>query len=117
MAYPSLYDLDYSYSGFAAGLGDGSFPGSQLDNDLAGLTAAQQSFSDFLQGAFRSDGVLNISALPIGTDSVSWASGEGSPEGVREAPVGSLWTRTDGGAGTTLYVKEAGTGNTGWAAK
>ena len=24
---------------------------------------------------------------------------------------------TDGGAGTTLYVKESGTGNTGWTAK
>lgn len=33
------------------------------------------------------------------------------------APVGSLFTRTDGGASTTLYVKESGTGNTGWVAK
>lgn len=44
-------------------------------------------------------------------------SGTGSPEGVVTAKVGSLWTRTDGGAGTTLYVKESGTGNTGWVAK
>lgn len=33
------------------------------------------------------------------------------------ANVGSLFLRTDGGSGTTLYVKESGTGNTGWAAK
>ena len=43
--------------------------------------------------------------------------GTGSPEGVVAAPIGSLYTRTDGGAGTTLYVKESGTGNTGWVAK
>ena len=44
-------------------------------------------------------------------------SGEGDPEGAVTAPVGTLYTRTDGGAGSTLYVKESGTGNTGWAAK
>jgi hypothetical protein len=43
--------------------------------------------------------------------------GVGSPEGVVTARIGSLYTRIDGGAGTTLYVKESGTGNTGWVAK
>lgn len=46
-----------------------------------------------------------------------WATDVGTPEGNVEAPVGSLYTRQDGGAGTTLYVKESGTGNTGWVAK
>lgn len=44
-------------------------------------------------------------------------SGEGSPEGVVTAEPGSIYQRTDGGAGTSLYVKESGTGNTGWVAK
>lgn len=44
-------------------------------------------------------------------------AGSGSPEGVQSAPVGSLWLRTDGGAATTLYVKETGASNTGWVAK
>jgi hypothetical protein len=44
-------------------------------------------------------------------------SGTGSPESVVTAPVGSMYLRTDGGSGTTFYVKETGTGNTGWAAK
>lgn len=43
--------------------------------------------------------------------------GSGDPEGAQAAAVGSLFLRTDGGSGTTLYVKESGTGNTGWAAK
>jgi hypothetical protein len=42
--------------------------------------------------------------------------GTGSPEGVVTAPVGKTYSRADGGAGTTLYVKESGTGNTGWVA-
>lgn len=45
------------------------------------------------------------------------SSGAGSPEGVLSAPVGSIYTRTDGGVSTTLYVKQSGAGNTGWAAK
>lgn len=51
------------------------------------------------------------------TASVFFSSGNGSPEGSISAPVGSIWTRLDGGSGTTLYVKQTGTGNTGWAAK
>jgi hypothetical protein len=48
---------------------------------------------------------------------VTWGVGRNSPEGVLTAPPGSLYTNTNGGAGTTLYVKQSGTGNTGWVAK
>ena len=51
------------------------------------------------------------------TSSVFITSGAGSPEAAVTAPVGSLFIRTDGGASTTLYVKESGSGNTGWVAK
>ena len=51
------------------------------------------------------------------TSSVFITSGAGSPESAVTAPVGSLFIRTDGGASTTLYVKESGSGNTGWVAK
>jgi hypothetical protein len=44
-------------------------------------------------------------------------AGLGTPEGSIAAGVGSTWHRTDGGAGTSFYVKETGTGNTGWVAK
>jgi len=43
--------------------------------------------------------------------------GSGSPEGVITADIGSIYFRTDGGAGTSFYVKESGTGNTGWVGK
>lgn len=48
---------------------------------------------------------------------VFWSAGAGTPEGVVTAPIGSLFSRTDGGATTTLYVKTSGAGNTGWTAK
>ena len=44
-------------------------------------------------------------------------AGAGSPETIVTANIGSLYLRTDGGAATTLYVKESGTGATGWVAK
>jgi len=44
-------------------------------------------------------------------------AGSGTPEGAVTAPIGAVYHRTDGGAGTSFYVKESGTGNTGWIAK
>lgn len=51
----------------------------------------------------------------LGTELVY--TGEGTPEANVVAPIGSIYLRTDGGASTTLYVKESGTGDTGWVAK
>lgn len=39
------------------------------------------------------------------------------PNGSVTAAVGSLYICTLGGASTTLYVKESGSGNTGWVGK
>lgn len=60
---------------------------------------------------------MNDPDIPSGTNSASIRIGAGSPEGVVGALVGSLYLRTDGGAGTCLYVKESGSGDTGWVAK
>jgi len=43
--------------------------------------------------------------------------GSGTPEGAVTAPIGAVFHRTDGGAGTSFYVKESGAGNTGWVGK
>jgi hypothetical protein len=53
----------------------------------------------------------------VGAGSAAIFSGPGTPETFVTAAIGSLYLRTDGGANTTLYVKESGTGNTGWVAK
>lgn len=44
-------------------------------------------------------------------------NGLGSPEGVVVAQPGSLYMNLSGGAVTSLYVKESGSGATGWIAK
>ena len=51
------------------------------------------------------------------TGSVGAFYGSGSPEGVVSAGIGSTYHCTDGAAGQCFYVKESGTGNTGWIAK
>jgi len=44
-------------------------------------------------------------------------SGAGSPEGVVTGNPGDMYLNTSGGAGVTLYIKESGSGTTGWVAK
>ena len=44
--------------------------------------------------------------------------GTGAPNGVVKASIGAIYHRKDGGANTSIYVKESGTNtNTGWVAK
>lgn len=74
---------------------------TQATTFSAGLTAS----------TFTSQGAISPS-----NTTVTWTAGAGSPESVVTAPVGSLYSRTDGAAGTCLYVKETGAGNTGWVA-
>lgn len=63
------------------------------------------------------EGFLKAAGVLLGADNIGIRYGTGSPEGVVSAPVASLYLRADGVPGATLYVKEDGAGNTGWAAK
>lgn len=60
---------------------------------------------------------LTTTGIILGSSGPKWTSGSGSPESAVSAPVGSFYSRTDGGANTSFYVKESGSGNTGWVAK
>lgn len=61
---------------------------------------------------------ISIGAPNIDSLNCFIISGNGTPEAAVAAPVGSLFLRANGGAGTSLYVKEGGgTGNTGWVGK
>lgn len=51
-----------------------------------------------------------------GSATVFDSGGAGTPEGAITAGIGSTYRRTNGSTGTTLYIKESGTGNTGWVA-
>lgn len=60
--------------------------------------------------ALHVNGNIQVSTLKIIT-------GSGDPEGSVTAPQGSIYMRTGGGAGSSFYVKESGSGNTGWVGK
>lgn len=77
---------------------------------------------DYTTGVLTLDGgstasgagtVSQTAAYFIGTS----LSGSGSPEGSVTANPGSVYLNISGGAGTSLYVKQSGTGNTGWVGK
>jgi len=78
-----------------------------LSGLLAPATIAQTSIIRGDQFVFGTGTVTSSRRILTGTS---------SPEGAVTAPVGTIYIRTDGGAGTSVYFKESGTGNTGWVA-
>lgn len=73
-----------------------------------------QSYPWYQSRAFYKDVLFGDgSAAPA----ASVSSGYGSPEGVKNASPGSIYMNMSGGAGTSFYVKQSGTGNTGWVGK
>lgn len=61
-------------------------------------------------GNVVASGALTVGGTPTITKVTS------TPEGSLSAPVGSLALNSSGGVGTSFYVKQTGTGNTGWLA-
>jgi hypothetical protein len=63
-----------------------------------------------VDGTFGVTGAATAASLQVGAGGPSWTAGTGAPAAT--APIGSLYSRTDGGVGTTLYVSAgAGTWN------
>ena len=54
---------------------------------------------------------------PSNQSTAGFSAGNGSPNGVVTSNPGSLYLNLSGGAATTLYIKESGTGNSGWVGK
>lgn len=79
------------------------------------LDNATESFAFF--DDVRVTGSTTLESAIILGSGAKILTGTGSPEGVITAIVGSTYHRIDGGAGTSFYVKESGSGNTGWVGK
>lgn len=131
------------YTGYFGGNGGGGIGYSASDNvtylaagthTLIGKWSADPrsnagaTFTSYVQVASGGNVQIGASAIaapdgysmlqvsgPAATLYERW--GSGSPEGAVTAPVGAIYHRTDGGANTSLYVKESGAGNTGWVGK
>jgi hypothetical protein len=74
MAYPTIYDVTYSYTGFQQGQGGNAFPGTQIDADLAGLDASISNLLTFVKGVMRSDGALNNGVVTLDSLDVTVAA-------------------------------------------
>lgn len=129
-AFQFMRAVDTVAVGWAAGKGSAGTPGSHTQSVLLGSMAGTNLVGDrtgnILVGyniqapTTTTDNHINIGDTFIATRATNLAvrvGGTGTPEGAVTAAIGSLYTRADGGAGTTLYVKESGSGNTGWVAK
>ena len=56
MPYPPFASLENSFTAHQQAQGDNSFPGQQLDTDLANLAEAVDTLNEFVRGVTRSDG-------------------------------------------------------------
>jgi len=88
--------------------------GAARDVLRAGVAGFSNGFTVTYDGSAMN---YSFQSGPVSLNGIKWSTGSGSPEGVITAPVGSFFSRTDGGSGTSFYVKESGSGNTGWVAK
>jgi len=84
--------------------------GATVDNNNVAGNAANAALG--VQGASNFDATSNIGF------NIAYTVRAGSPLTAVSAPVGTMYKRTDGAAGTSFYVKEAdGGASTGWVAK
>jgi hypothetical protein len=74
-----------------------------------------QGYSDAINGT---QGIVapDINQVTLG-NGIKISAGSGSPNGVVPGNPGDLYLNMAGGSVNTLWVKESGTGNTGWVAK
>ncbi len=79
--------------------------------DVAGIVALTTTGATVLGSTLQVETTIRVG----GATGPLILSGAGAP--AVSAPVGSIYQRTDGGANTSLYVKESGTGTSGWVAK
>lgn len=139
LAYlPQIFGTVTNYVGieFDAPTGGGtvnSYIGVHCDLNLADITVTGSAFGAVLGGGGGSgSAALFLNNTNTNSGAIVWGpggagpgaiangiySGAGSPNGVVTANPGSMYLNTSGGSGTTLYVKESGTGtNTGWVGK
>ena len=115
-------DIEFSSGDGVVTTANGAGPGFDL-----GVTAGAAGGGNFDGGDLNLgggpgagtgvDGKVNILGDLVVTGSISLTnllSGTLTPEGAVVAPVSTIFQRTDGGAGNSIYFKMSGAGNTGW---
>lgn len=93
-----------------------SFVGNVMLGSVVGVSTSL-SGSAALGNNIKLAGNIGVDDHADFVNAVKRVTGTATPEGAVTAGVGSIFQRRNGGASTSLYVKESGTGNTGWVAK
>jgi len=106
------------YANTAVTLNDITIQGVNMNSVTAVLTKSLSG------GAAIGDRIRVVDCPGLsGVDYLDWNNDvrrvvrSGTPENAQIAGVGSICMRENGGAGTSFYVKESGTGTTGWVGK
>jgi hypothetical protein len=88
---------------------------AHLAPDASGTTTLRSAGNGDLTLRPRGSGTLR---LANGTEATGATStiGRGTPEGTVAAPQGSDYRNLNGGPGATFWIKQSGTGPTGWVA-
>lgn len=101
--------------------------GVLFDDDSQGAAVFTQAADGLMVGGLIAatsaafDIIVSGVPIHIGANAskfgVNHIAGRGDPNGVFVKRRGSYYTRLDGGAGTSFYVKESDTGSSNWGAK
>ena len=83
-------------------------------NNRVGINKTVPTEALDVTGNIVASGTVTATSGNVIVNNTLIKSNTGTPEGSVTAIVGSLFLRKDGAAGTTLYTKVTGTGNTGW---
>lgn len=87
-------------------------------DDVIGSISNRGKYGDNVnvdaRGGYWRDSEGLVTSRRYWTDDIHDSYGSSSPESVVTAGIGSIFRRSDGIRGSTLYVKQNGTGNTGW---
>jgi hypothetical protein len=112
------------YSASATTFTDIAFTGNNVRDDVAGGVFAHviaegsavlgSRIKNFDNEQNSSSDNFNLLFDNTNRRGVEYSNSYATPEGNVTAGVGSIYLNLAGGAGTVLWVKESGTGNTGW---
>lgn len=115
LGHQALVDGDSAVA-IGSGASAGAAGAVAIGRSAAGTSASTTTADEFMLGTSAHTYNLPGTKATIGAAGQTLTWGAGSPEGSVTAVIGSLHLRSDGSTGTTLYIKESGTGNTGWVA-
>ena len=119
--YDLTTGIQNTFIGYQAGFGVGQLNSASYSMALGYGAVTTKNDQAVIGGANIQETVLRGDVLApkikIGGTAAEILAGTGTPEGVVIAQIGSIYMRVDGSTGTALYVKESGTGLTGWVAK